>query len=117
MELLIALLIGTLFGTGIYSLLRRSVVKMVIGIILISQGANLLVLAAGGIQEGAPPLIVGGEKMLQAPYADPLPQALVLTAIVIGFGLIAFSLALVHRAYQSLGTDDINAFKQTDQLK
>jgi multicomponent Na+:H+ antiporter subunit C len=117
MELLVALLIGTLIGAGVFCLLRRSVVKMVIGIILFSQGANLLVFSAGGLQTGAPPLIAEGGKMLREPYSDPLPQALVLTAIVIGFGLIAFTLALVHRAYQSLGTDDINAFKQTDQLK
>ncbi len=117
MEVLIAILIGVLFATGIFCLLRRSIVKMVVGLILLSQGANLLVFAAGGLTAGEPPLIAADAKTLVEPYADPLPQALVLTAIVIGFGLIAFTLALVHKAYQSLGTDDINAFNQTDKLQ
>ncbi len=114
MEPLIAVLIGVLFAAGVYSLMRRSIVKLVIGIILISQGANLLVFTAGGLTAGRPALVEQGAKVPEAPFGDPLPQAMVLTAIVIGFGLIAFLLALVCRAHEAVGSDDINAFDSTD---
>jgi multicomponent Na+:H+ antiporter subunit C len=114
MEPLIALLIGVLFATGIYSLLRRSIVKLVIGIVLISQAANLLVFTSGGLLAGRPALVASGATAPEAPYGDPLPQAMVLTAIVIGFGLTAFLLTLVCRAHEAVGDDDINAFDNTD---
>ena len=115
MHTLLAILIGILFACGIYCLLRRSIVRLAIGIVLMSQGANLLVFTCAGLLSGKPALIDAGEKTLSAPFADPLPQALVLTAIVIGFGFIAFLLALVHRVYKELQTDDINEFNRTDQ--
>lgn len=115
MHTLLALLIGVLFASGIYCLLRRSIMRLTIGIILMSQGANLLVFSSGGLLSGEPALIEAGRKTLKAPFADPLPQALVLTAIVIGFGFIAFLLALVHRVHKELKTDDINEFNRTDQ--
>ena len=114
MEGLIAILIGVLFAAGVFCLLRRSIVKLVIGVVLISQGANLLVLTCGGLIAGRPALVPEGATAPEPPYADPLPQAMVLTAIVIGFGLMAFLLALVCRAHQSVGSDDMNAFNQTD---
>ena len=114
MEPVIAVLIGALVAGGIYCLLRRSVVKLVVGIVLISQGANLLVFASGGLVPGFPALIEPTEKLPPEVYGDPLPQAMVLTAIVIGFGLTAFMLALVFRAYEAVGDDDINAFNKTD---
>ncbi len=116
MEILISLLIGVLFAGGIYCLLRRSIVKLVIGLLLLSQGANLLVFGSGGLTKDGPPLIPAEEKTLKEEAADPLPQALVLTAIVIGFGLVTFTLSLVHQAYQALGSDDIAAFRETDRL-
>lgn len=114
MEPVIAILIGVLFAAGLYCLLRRSIVKLVIGIILISQGANLLVFTSGGLLAGKPAIIPADATQPVGAYGDPLPQAMVLTAIVIGFGLTAFALALVHRAHESVGDDDINAFDQTD---
>jgi multicomponent Na+:H+ antiporter subunit C len=114
MEVLIAILIGVLFAGGIYCLLRRSIVKLVIGIVLIGHGANLLVFTAGGLLPGRPPIVGSGEMAPIAPYGDPLPQAMVLTAIVIGFGLTAFALTLVHKAEEAVGEDDINAFNSTD---
>ena len=115
MELLIAILIGFLFAFGMYSILRRSLFKFVIGVVLIGQAVNLLVFAAAGLTRGAAPLIAEGEKTLSSGTADPLPQALVLTAIVIGFGLIAFCLALIHRTYQAVGSDDLGAFNRTEK--
>ncbi|MGE9290178.1 MAG: Na+/H+ antiporter subunit C [Puniceicoccales bacterium] len=114
MEVLIAILIGVLFATGVYCLLRRSIVKLVIGIVLIGHGANLLVFSAGGLLAGRPPIVESGSTAPPAPYGDPLPQAMVLTAIVIGFGLTAFALTLVHKAEEAVGEDDINAFNNTD---
>ncbi|MEO0453618.1 MAG: Na+/H+ antiporter subunit C [Verrucomicrobiota bacterium] len=115
METLIAILIGILFATGIYSMLRRSMVRLIIGIILISQGANLLVFTSANIWEGKPAIISPDEKVLTAPYADPLPQALVLTAIVIGFGFIAFALSLIYRVYQDIKSDDLNDLQNSDR--
>ncbi|MBC2603029.1 Na+/H+ antiporter subunit C [Puniceicoccus vermicola] len=114
MEILISGLIGVLFGSGVYCLLRRSIVKLVIGIVLIGHGANLLVFSAGGLLAGRPPIVEAGASAPPEPYGDPLPQAMVLTAIVIGFGLTAFALTLVHKAEEAVGEDDINAFNNTD---
>ena len=114
MEILIALLIGTLFAGGIYCLLRRSLMKVVIGTMLLSQGANLLVFAVGRLTPVIP--VFAESKLPPVGHADPLPQALVLTAIVIGFGLVIFTIALLLRAYDAVGSDDMNAFNQTDRI-
>lgn len=114
MEISISLLIGILFGTGIFCLLRRSLTRLVIGVILLSQAVNLMVFVSGGLTRLKPPLIEAGEKTMSGVYADPLPQALVLTAIVIGFGLVTFLLALVHRVFETVGTDDVDALRKTD---
>ena len=116
MEFLIALLIGTLFAGGIYCLLQRSLMKIVIGIMLLSQGANLLVFAVGRLVPETPVFAVSESGVPPVGHADPLPQALVLTAIVIGFGLVLFTIALLLRAYDAVGSDDMNAFNRTDQI-
>lgn len=95
MNLLIALCIGVLVSTGIYRILGQNKIDTVIGLILLSQGANLLILASGGLKHNAAALIEKGVD--SAALADPLPQALVLTAIVIGFGILAFLLSLTLR--------------------
>jgi multicomponent Na+:H+ antiporter subunit C len=105
MELWLTLAIGVLFGTGTYLVLRRSLLKVVIGFSLISHGTNLLLLTTGKLKRGAVPIVVEGYG---GTYTDPLPQALILTAIVISFAVTAFMLALVYRTYQSLGTDDLD---------
>ncbi len=114
MELLLAITIGVIYAASIYLLLRRGVVRVVLGIALLSQGVNLLIFLAGGLREGAPAFIGVDEKVLAAASVDPIPQALILTAIVISFGVLAFTLAMVHRADQSTGTDDIDDLKSTD---
>ncbi|MGF1452218.1 MAG: Na+/H+ antiporter subunit C [Opitutales bacterium] len=115
MNSLIAILVGVMTAGSLYCLLRRSLVRLVFGLVLLSQTVNLIVFSAGGLSPPEAPVIAEGQKELQGTYADPLPQALVLTAIVIGFGLIAFTLALTHRAYEELGDDDIDHFRRTDQ--
>ena len=108
MELLLALASGVLYAAGIYLMLRRRLAQLIIGIGLLSNGTNLLIFTAGGLTRGRPPVVPDGARSLVAPYADPVPQALVLTAIVIGFGLLAFSLVLAHRVHDTVGTDDVD---------
>jgi multicomponent Na+:H+ antiporter subunit C len=118
MELILAVIVGVLFACGVYALLRRSMVRLVIGLVLISQAANLLIITAAGLTRDEPPIVDGETDALalaeQAAVADPLPQALVLTAIVISFGVVAFALVLVRRAFQTLGTDDLDEIPSTD---
>lgn len=109
MGLLLSLATGVVFATGTYLLLRRNLVKMVIGLGLLSNGANLVLFTAAGLSPGIPPLIPQGATALPDGAADPLPQALVLTAIVITFAVQAFTLALVYRTYQATGTEDPTA--------
>jgi multicomponent Na+:H+ antiporter subunit C len=115
MELVLALTIGVLYAASIFLLLRRSVVRVVLGIALLSQAVNLLIFVAGGLKPGDAAFIPAAGDVLAPAAVDPLPQALILTAIVISFGVLAFTLAMVHRANQSTGTDDMNELKRTDQ--
>jgi multicomponent Na+:H+ antiporter subunit C len=107
-EVLLALAAGVLYATGIYMMLRRRLAQLIIGLGLLSNGTNLLIFTAGGLTRGRPPVLAAGADRLASPYADPVPQALVLTAIVIGFGLLAFSLVLAHRVHATIGTDDVD---------
>lgn len=104
MEALLAVTIGVLVAAAVYLMLARNILRFIFGLVLISNAANLVIFAGGRLTEGAPPLIPIGAEAPLAPVANALPQALVLTAIVIGFGLFAFALVLVFRAYTSLGT-------------
>ena len=81
---------------------------------LAHKGVNLLIFSMGGFSRGLPPLIGEGEKALTGSFADPLPQALILTAIVIGFGVQAFAIVLLKKVYDSVGTDDIQVINTTD---
>lgn len=109
MEMLLALASAVLYGAGIYLMLRRRLVQLIIGLGLLSNGTNLLIFTAGGLTRARPPVVPEEEAaVLVPPYADPVPQALVLTAIVIGFGLLAFSLVLAHRVHAAVGTDDVD---------
>jgi multicomponent Na+:H+ antiporter subunit C len=97
-----------LYSAGIYLMLRRRLAQLIIGLGLLSNGTNLLIFTAGGLTRARPPVVSDGAERLVPPYADPVPQALVLTAIVIGFGLLAFSLVLAHRVHATIGTDDVD---------
>ncbi len=111
MESLLAILGGTMFAGGIYMLLRRNLIKSIIGIILISNAVNLLLFTLGRTTKDNPPLIMLGETIPAEPFANPLPQALVLTAIVIGFGLLSFALVLAYRSYKELGTVNLDEMR------
>ena len=93
-----------LFSVGTYLILQRMLSRVIIGLGLISHGANLLIMLAGS-GPAAPPVLTGDGSV--AAVADPLPQAMVLTAIVITFGITAFLLALALRSYLLTGTDAV----------
>ena len=105
MEVLFAALTAVLAGTGVYLLLSRTLLRVVLGLTFVAYAVNLAILGSGGLRLLAPPLL-----NYRGPYADPLPQALILTAIVIGFGTTALLLTLAFRAYQATGHDDVAAF-------
>lgn len=111
MELLLAITVGGLYAGGFFMLLRRSFVKVIIGLALISHAANLFLFAVGGLTRGRAPLLSDDGAVAATAFADPLPQALILTAIVIGFGFQAFAIVLFKRTYQSIGTDDLDRLK------
>ena len=109
MEILLGSLAGVLMAASVWLMLSRNLVKFLLGLVLIGNVANLVIFASGGLTYGAPPLIVEGVTAPAGPIANPLPQALILTAIVIGFGLVAFTLVLALRAYQEIGTVNVDA--------
>ena len=113
MEVLMSIVVGILFSAATYLMLSRSLLRIIIGTGLLSHGAHLLILTMGGLKKGAAPLL--GEHAES--YVDPLPQALILTAIVISFGVTAFFLVLAYRSYQELGTDDMDQLRGNDQYE
>lgn len=111
-ETVLALTIGTLFGFGTFLMLRRDIVRVVWGTIMIGQAANVYLIAMGGIGGNVPVLSGHGESVAHAGVTDPLVQALVLTAIVIGFGTTAFVLVLTYRVYEEYGTIDLETITE-----
>jgi len=111
---LLSIVVGGLFAAGVYLMLRRSIVKLIFGLVLLGHAANLLIFTAGGLVRARPPLIPKGELLPGIEFADPVPQALILTAIVISFAVIAFAAVLVQRVYQTVGSGDVDELKATD---
>ena len=116
MSVMMTLVVGALYSAGLYLMMRRTIVKLIIGLALLNHGSNLLIFLMGQLTRGAPPIVPAGTTHLMAPYADPLSQALILTAIVIGFGLQAFAVVLILRAHRTLGTDDLDEMQSTDMM-
>ena len=114
MDIVLAITVGGLYAAGIYMMLRRSFAKLLIGLGLLSHAANILIFTAGGLVQGRVPVVPAREMKPLTLVADPLPQALILTAIVISFAVLAFALVLIYRTYQTLGTDDLDQLKATD---
>jgi len=113
MEVILAIVVGILYTAGVYLMLRRSILKFIIGLIFMSNATNLLVFLSAGLVSGAP-VFVDGKNVNTEAMADPLPQALVLTAIVIGLGIVVFSLALKYKFFELTGTDDLDQLVKTD---
>jgi multicomponent Na+:H+ antiporter subunit C len=113
-ETLLAFVIGGLYAAGLYLMMRRSLLRLVLGLALLAHAANLLIFTVAGLTRGNAPIAVAGASAPAAPFADPVPQALILTAIVIGFGVQAFALVLIRRAWEETHTDDLDALGATD---
>lgn len=107
MELLVSLLIGFLFAVGTYMILDRRLLRVAMGTSLISHGVLLFLITAGNLKRGASPIIIDGITS----YVDPVPQALILTAIVINFATTAFCLVLAYKLYQGVGKDDLEELR------
>ena len=106
MEIILAIVSGTLFAASFYLLLRRNLLRFIIGLIILGNAVNLLIFTMGRLTREVPPVIPKGQKVIEGAYANPLPQALILTAIVISFGLLAFTLVLVYRNHSVTKTID-----------
>jgi len=113
MSTLISLVVAVLVTCGVRLLLERRLLPVVLGVALLSHGANLVVFVAGGLTH-AGPAFTGADGLVEAGRSDPVPQALVLTAIVISFGVMAFALALAFRAYRVLGNDDLPTWRGSE---
>ena len=107
---LLALTVFVCITAGVYLALSRDVLRCVVGLALLGSAVNLLLLAAGRLGSAQPAVIEAGGRVLQE-AANPLPQALVLTAIVIGFALMCFALVLVMQLVRRVGTDDALALR------
>lgn len=106
METVLAVLVGIMVAGSIYLMLDRILIRFILGLVLISNAINLTIFTVGRLSNRRPPLIPEGSEVPVSQMANALPQALVLTAIVIGFALLAFVFVLFYRAYQEIGTDD-----------
>lgn len=106
METALSMVVGLFFAAAIYLMLSKHIIRVLLGIALFGNAVNLLIFTAGRIASETPPIIPDALQVPAGPTANPLPQALILTAIVISFSFFAFLLVLAYRAYQDLGTDD-----------
>ena len=116
MEAVFSGLVGLFFAVAIYLMLSRHTIRILLGVVLFGNAVNLLIFTAGRIYREVPPIIPAGLDVPPGPVANPLPQALILTAIVISFSFFAFLLVLAFRAYQEMGTDDTDEMRLAEPL-
>ncbi|APG83831.1 Na+/H+ antiporter subunit C [Sinorhizobium americanum] len=111
MEAWFALLVGIFFTVAVYLMLSKFIIRVLLGVAVLGNAVNLLIFTGGRLTREVPPIIPEGAESLAAPAANALPQALILTAIVISFSFFAFLLVLSWRAYSDLATDN------TDEMR
>ena len=116
MELVLALAIGVLAGSGVWLLLRPRTFQVIMGLSLLSYAVNIFIFAMGRLKSGAPP-VLAGEVSDPARYTDPTPQALVLTAIVITFGMTALMVILSLRSFLESGSDQVDGRIEPDEIE
>jgi len=116
METLLAITIGVIFSASVYLFLSRDLPRILLGFILLGAGTNLAILLVGRIGSLKPALIDTADGMLGAGAANPLPQALILTAIVIGFGLAAFALMLALQTWRRFGTLEAEDLTEAERI-
>ena len=111
MEPIIAVLVGLFIAVAAYLMLSRALVRVLLGVVVLGNAVNLLIFVSGRLTSATPPIVPAGETTPVGYFANPLPPALILTAIVIGFAMFAFLIVLAFRAYQEMDADD------TDQMR
>lgn len=111
MEIIMSILAGVLFATGVYNLLQKQLLRIIVGTVLLSHGAHLFILTMGELKRGRPPILEGHGPVDVSSYVDPLPQALILTSIVISFGLTSLFLVLAYRAAEENHTDNMEELR------
>ena len=116
MNLVISIIIGILFGASIFLMLHRSFFKLIVGVFLFGYGTIFFLFAVSGLTKNAPPIISKQTANIEQ-MADPLPQALTLTAIVIAIGVQVFVIILLKKVYEGLQTEDIDDLKTTDKIE
>ena len=116
MEVIMSIVIGVCYASAVFLLLQKRLLQIILGIALLGHASNLLIFVAAGLHGSSLPIIPNGADVLPPTAVDPLPQALILTAIVIGLALFGFSLALAYRCVAVLGHDDIDQITHTDSL-
>ncbi len=116
MQVVLAFLIGGLFTIAIYLILRQTIARVILGLSLLTNATNLLIFTVGGLTRARPPLVPDGASAPVGAFADPVPQSLILTAIVIGFGVLAFTMVLAFRTEQVVKVDDTDRMQDTDAL-
>ncbi len=113
MQAFLAITIGCLYAGAFYLMLRRSIVKLLLGLGLLGHAANLLIFATSGLVRFAPIMTEPGAATPPR-VADPVPQALILTAIVISFGVLAFSVVLIKLTAAAARTDDVDSLRTSE---
>lgn len=113
MEPVFAIAFGVMVAVAAYLLMSRNVLRIVLGLLVLGNAANLSIFIAGRLDSRLPPLVPEGETVLTG-GANPLPQALILTAIVISFALVAFTVVLFESAHRRLGTLDADAMREAE---
>jgi multicomponent Na+:H+ antiporter subunit C len=116
METVLALLTGAMVAGSVFLMLSKNLVRFIFGLVLASNAVNLVIFAAGRLETSRPPLIPQDAPQPAVAVANSLPQALILTAIVIGFALLAFIFILFFRTYQTLGTVDTEAMTDAEPV-
>jgi multicomponent Na+:H+ antiporter subunit C len=111
METALSALVGVFFTAAVYLMLSKHIIRILLGVAILGNAVNLLIFTAGRILREVPPIIPEGLDTPATAVANPLPQALILTAIVISFSFFAFLLVLAYRAYQELGTDEADGMR------
>ncbi|RLQ87514.1 Na+/H+ antiporter subunit C [Notoacmeibacter ruber] len=116
METALSVVVGLLFAAAIYLMLSLHTIRILLGVVLLGNAVNLLIFTAGRFRSEVPPIIAPDAYAPAGDVANPLPQALILTAIVISFSFFVFLLVLAYRAYQDLGTDDSDKMRLAEPV-
>lgn len=116
MDIILSLVVGLLYALALYMILQKGLVRVIIGVILLGHASNLFLFVISRLTRGNPPIVPEGMDTVLEPFADPLPQALILTAIVIGFGIQAFGIVLLQRVYKVTGTTLVAELISTDEI-